>query len=663
MESSLNPPHHHQQPAQQQQQQHQQSSSSSSSAKKFSKTPGRERKPNQGKKGGGKGTSAASGGTQQQYKGTALQFNTPASQQHKSTTLGTILQNASVPVASTATVWGENCASFSDVVAQTSATKQLAGGGGGTQSTISSIMPGMEAFMLFGGSNAQPNSKSSANLQRSPGGSSSNSTVFGLPTTTTSSTGGGGSTTAAAPSTQHYRKPLHSLQQDVSSVSTKTTVANHTEQRSKDDSYLGGTLEKECSAPFVATSGSPDLGPIGTSKKSPSGSNSADGDGEEADGLLMAQMMGGRGGSNLAKCWEPFGGHVIHNPVQLSSGGSSNDPSAATTTIGKSMNGGGAQHQHQSDSFFSQSFADIHQRQSDPYRGIGSSLLSNAGHPFGADHHSTIGGLSNGSNHHPGGVSSAENDFMEMHYRSRHQQQQQQQHLSQQQQHNQHDWNSAIDAHLQWPLSTHKQMTSQGGGMSQPWTTAELWNNLNAQHQYQQHQQQQQQHHHQQQQQQQLAAYESVLHFQSQLAMAAAEARQLQQQTVPDVILGHRAASSLSDGWLGSGMSSGQTTVAPPPGFSNHLPSAVGGNGGGGGLPSNRMVYEEDQQTFNLLLQQHRLQQQQQHQQLQQSQQQQQLIRQLSADDAIGKGGGASSVAIASSTDATSRRMQRKIGN
>uniref|UniRef100_A0A182RZT5 Uncharacterized protein n=1 Tax=Anopheles funestus TaxID=62324 RepID=A0A182RZT5_ANOFN len=66
-----------------------------SQTKKFSKTPGRERKPNQSKKGtNGKGASA---GGAQHYKGTALQFNTPAQQQHKSTTLGTILQNASVP--------------------------------------------------------------------------------------------------------------------------------------------------------------------------------------------------------------------------------------------------------------------------------------------------------------------------------------------------------------------------------------------------------------------------------------------------------------------------------------------------------------------------------------------------------------------------------------
>uniref|UniRef100_A0A182PMN9 Uncharacterized protein n=1 Tax=Anopheles epiroticus TaxID=199890 RepID=A0A182PMN9_9DIPT len=73
-------------------------------------------------------------------------------------------------------------------------------------------------------------------------------------------------------------------------------------------------------------------------------------------------------------------------------------------------------------------------------------------------------------------------------------------------------------------------------------------------------------------------------------------------------------------------MSTNQSTVGPPPGFSNHLPS---------GLSSNRMVYEDDQQTLNMLLQQHRLQQ----QQLQQSQQQQ-LIRQLSAEDATVSAGG-----------------------
>uniref|UniRef100_A0A182PMP0 TMEM131_like domain-containing protein n=1 Tax=Anopheles epiroticus TaxID=199890 RepID=A0A182PMP0_9DIPT len=442
VDSSLNQNQHHHQPAQHQQQQ---SISSSSSSKKFSKTPGRERKPNQSKKGSGgggtngKGTSSGS----QQYKGTALQFNNTSTQQHKSTTIGTILQNASVPMPSSSSgaVWGENCARFSDVVAQTSTVTSLSGKlSGGAQSSISSIMPSMEDFFMFsglslgGGTNGQ-NTEKSVNQQRSQG---SNNNAYGG-VATPSSTGGSSSTA------QRYRKqPLHSLQDIPSATATSTTslsgssssngtkanAANRVEQKSKDDSYLGGTHEKECSTQFVVTSGSPDLGPIGTSKKSPSGANSADGDGEEADSLMEHVLGGGRIRSSIGKCWEPFGGHLIHNPAQLA-GGSTNDP--ATSSIGKSMNGGG----QQSDSFFSQSFADIHHRQNDPYRGIASmagagsngglngigtsSLLSNAGHPY-TDH--TIGDMSNGGTNQ---LSSMENDFMELHYRSRHQQQQQQQ--------------------------------------------------------------------------------------------------------------------------------------------------------------------------------------------------------------------------------------------
>ncbi|KFB49473.1 AGAP008098-PA-like protein [Anopheles sinensis] len=275
-------------------------------SKKFSKTPGRERKPTQAKKGtnGKGGTSGA-----QQYKGTALQFNSLGGQQHKSTTLGTILQNASVPVSSGAgggSVWGENCARFSDVVAQMSSTKS--GQQQQQQSgTASSPLLGME-FLL------------------------------GLPLN------------ANAPPSGSTPKPKD---------------ATRKQCKSKDDSYLVGAEERESSAPFVATSASPDLGPIGTSKKSPTGSNNGVSgcDAEETDGF------GGRTNEDraalasgcVAKSWEPFGGHVLHNPGQLAS---------ATTESNRDEIG--QRNHHQSDSFFSQSFADFHHRTNDQFRGISS---------------------------------------------------------------------------------------------------------------------------------------------------------------------------------------------------------------------------------------------------------------------------------------------------
>uniref|UniRef100_A0A182LZX7 Uncharacterized protein n=1 Tax=Anopheles culicifacies TaxID=139723 RepID=A0A182LZX7_9DIPT len=420
-------------------QQHHQQQQQQSQTKKFSKTPGRERKPNQSKKvTNGKGA----GGTSTSYKGTALQFNTLAQQQHKSTTLGTILQNASVtvPVSSTGTVWGENCARFSDVVAQTPATSTKLGAA--KQSMMSSmLLQGMEALPWLSGESAGSTSSAdkSSNHVRSQAASNAYGTTPG--------------------STQNYRKPPHAQQDLASNGSGSFSATNRTEQKSKDDSYIGGTLEKECSAPFVATSSaSPDLGPIGTSKKSPTGGHNADGGEEEESDGMMGSVMAGRGGSNLAKCWEPFGGHVIHNPTQLASG-SSSEPS----TIGKPLNGG-----PQSDSFFSQSFADFPHRQSDQYRGIASmaggsngsmngiagtsSLLSIASHGYGGDH--SIGLSNGGANQQTdtGGSGAIENDFMEAHRASY-------QHAHQQQ-HNRHDWNNTMESHMQWALSSHKPLTA-----------------------------------------------------------------------------------------------------------------------------------------------------------------------------------------------------------
>uniref|UniRef100_A0A182J6I1 TMEM131_like domain-containing protein n=1 Tax=Anopheles atroparvus TaxID=41427 RepID=A0A182J6I1_ANOAO len=97
--------------------------------------------------------SEASSSNSSNYKGTALQFNSlggqQQQQQHKSTTLGTILQNASIPVSTslslpggTGSVWGENCARFSDVVAQTSTSSKSSG-----QSGQSSTLLGMELLL------------------------------------------------------------------------------------------------------------------------------------------------------------------------------------------------------------------------------------------------------------------------------------------------------------------------------------------------------------------------------------------------------------------------------------------------------------------------------------------------------------------------------------
>uniref|UniRef100_A0A182QVN2 Uncharacterized protein n=1 Tax=Anopheles farauti TaxID=69004 RepID=A0A182QVN2_9DIPT len=372
----------------QQQQQPPSASSSSSSSKKFSKTPGRERKPNQSKKGtNGKGQTAAGAGGAPQYKGTGLQFNTLAQQQHKSTVLGTILQNASIPVPSS-TAWGENCARFSDVVAQTPSASKLSGG---TSQLPSSTLLSMDLLVGLGGS-------------------------------------------------------------------------NRAEQKSKDDSYLsGGRLEKEySSAPFIATSASPDLGPIGTSKKSPSGGTNggSEGDGEgETDGMMLghrnATLAGRSAAASVTKCWEPFGGHVIHNPTQLAAGGGGE----ANATHKSLANGSGGPHQS-SDSFFSQSFADFHHRSNDQYRGVASMAGGSNGtmdgmtttssmllsHARSYNDHSA--GHSNGGSNQHGTV--GENDFIDT---SRHQQQL----------HGQRDWgvgggtsSGLMNGHLHWTISTHK---------------------------------------------------------------------------------------------------------------------------------------------------------------------------------------------------------------
>ncbi|XP_053673538.1 uncharacterized protein LOC128723798 [Anopheles nili] len=605
----------------------------SQSSKKFSKTPGRERKPNQGKK-GANGKGSTSGG--QVYKGTALQFNSSSQQQHKSTTLGTILQNAAVPVPTS--VWGENCARFSDVVAQTPVSCAKAGG---SSTAVTSTLLGMDLLVSLsalasGGNNTDQSVQNSRTLGN----------AFG--------TGMSGSHGNA-----HHRKPLHVVQEITNgSLGSSTdggtaSVSNRNDHKSKDDSYLGGTTVRETAAPYVATSVSPDLGPIGTSKKSPSGGSNDDGDGNDCNGT--GRMACSRAGVNVTKCWEPFGGHILHNPTQLTGG-------SGEAIIGTSGNG-----VQQSDSLFSQSFADFHHHQNEQYQGIASmagvssnsvsgittaSLLSHPIHTYS----DLAGALPNGSHHQVGASGSVGNEFIFEHSPSNA--------MSHQQHHHQRDWNNSMEPALHWSLSSHKPMLQQqSSAIGQNWNTSDLWNSLESQNQYpyhqhhpqhqshhqqqqqqhqqqeqqQQHRQQQPQHHHHLQQQQQMS-FSTSMHFNSQMAAAAATASQIagnrplqhQQQNVPDVGLLH-SSLSVNDSWFNTSISSGQTTVAPPPGFSNHPPS----------LGSHAIMNDFASQTnglehYRLLLQ---LQQQRQPQHQEQlplhHQRQQQHIRQLPSEDSV----------------------------
>ncbi|XP_058056566.1 transmembrane protein 131 homolog [Anopheles bellator] len=557
-------------------------------AKKFSKTPGRERKSNQGKKGANGGKQGAG----QQYKGTALQFSSPTQQQHKSSTLGTILQNASIPLPAAAaaastssTVWGENCARFSDVVAQMPNAKPASIANGGF---------GMDVFAPVSGAASGQARLSQANLK-----ALGNTFGTGGSNIMTTSAGGG------AP-----RK--HALQDSSNRYESVT---------SKDESYKSVGKGHSVPAPFVTTA-TANLGPIGTSKKSPTGSVTDSG--TDADGIGFGAGLGNTG---VTKCWEPFGGHVIHRPGQLPTAMGGDSSCIAGT---------GSQ---QSDSFFSQSFADLHHTQtdqSDHFRGVSSSVAGTATSTPSMVQPHNRGSLL--AAHIGSGVLG--NDFVGNRNASlsMHQQQQQQQ-----------DWNStgaSIEGvPMNWPLSSaHKsnQSSTTAGLLEWGASASDVWNNLAAQTQYQQPHQQQ-------------FDVASSMHYPPALvAAAAAHAsanRLLQLQQAASLAtdgLGHGAC--LTDAWYAT-----QSAIAPPPGFSNLL--SVGGPAnaiGGMAHLQQQLQQQQQQQHPHQLLLPHQNHNSNNHHHHHSQQHQQQLLRQLSSDEATstavsgGSSGGPSSPTVPS---------------
>nr|XP_029708989.1 LOW QUALITY PROTEIN: transmembrane protein 131 homolog [Aedes albopictus] len=244
----------------------------SSQPKKFGKTPGRERKSNGGNKKGSKTL----------HKAQALQFSSSnfgkSGVNSNNGTSGTsfFLTSNSIPSGGSQilptppnNVWGENRARFSDVVAQattSNAALDRPSGSGGNASK-------MLNFDLMGNGMSLANS-------------------FGV-----------GSNAVTAPLV-----PVDHLQGDASKV-----AASLFGKATKDDSFI--SMEKNPN-----TTGGSELGPIGTSKKSPSAT---------------------------PKCWEPFG-NVIQRPTSVSL---NNDLPGA------------------SDSYFSQAFGDYNHSNGDNFHG------------------------------------------------------------------------------------------------------------------------------------------------------------------------------------------------------------------------------------------------------------------------------------------------------
>lgn len=233
-------------------------------SKKFGKTPGRERKSNNNKKGsnskslhksqashfsmanfGGKGSGGSNNGTGSGFFLTSNNIPTSSNQ-----------------VTTPPNVWGENRASFSDVVAQATSEKPTIN----ASSKASSSAVKMLNFDLMGPKN------------------------FGVSTSSNPMASSIGS---------------DQLQGDASKV-----AASLFGKLKKDDSLVA--MEKDANTDVGS-----ELGPIGTSKKSP---------------------------STTPKCWEPFG-NVIQRPTPVSPG---NDVAS-------------------SDSYFSQAFGDYNQ--GDQFRG------------------------------------------------------------------------------------------------------------------------------------------------------------------------------------------------------------------------------------------------------------------------------------------------------
>lgn len=253
---------------------------SQSSSKKFGKTPGRERKSNnQGKKGGSGGKSL--------HKAQALQFSSSGGSSGKmggapnSATANYFLSGSNIPSASSLpappNVWGENRARFSDVVAQAAVDSgsKSAGASSGSASGGASGASSVSKMLNF---------DLNTPLER-----------FGSVSSMSSVTASA-SPTASSGSAQ---------QNEVSKV-----VASLFSKAREESGYIGA--EKEQQSHAAATSSS-ELGPIGTTKKSP---------------------------SVTPKFWEPFAGSVIQRPSGLPQSSQMNDLTG-------------------SDSYFSQQFGDF----------------------------------------------------------------------------------------------------------------------------------------------------------------------------------------------------------------------------------------------------------------------------------------------------------------
>lgn len=235
---------------------------SQSSSKKFGKTPGRERKSNnQGKKGG-------SGSGKTLHKAQALQFSSSSGQSSGKTSGGApnsatanyFLSGSNIPSASSLpappNVWGENRARFSDVVAQAA----VDGNGTGAKSVGSS---GTTSSGGSGGSSVSKMLNFDLNTPLERFGSVSSMNSAGTAASTTISSGS-------------------AQQNEVSKV-----VASLFSKAREESGYIGAEKEQQSQVVVALSS---ELGPIGTTKKSP---------------------------SVTPKFWEPFAGSVIQRPSQL----------------------------------------------------------------------------------------------------------------------------------------------------------------------------------------------------------------------------------------------------------------------------------------------------------------------------------------------------------
>ncbi|KAL1398708.1 hypothetical protein pipiens_008754 [Culex pipiens pipiens] len=238
-----------------------------SQSKKFGKTPGRERKSNnQGKKG--------SGGGKTLHKAQALQFSASGSLTGggtggktggapNSATANYFLSGSNIPSSSQLpappNVWGENRARFSDVVAQAALDSS-----GGSGKSVGNSTSG--SVSSSGGTGSSVSKMLNFDLNTPLDRFGSGPLMVGVPSVATSSAGSGSASGSAQ-------------QNEVNKV-----VASLFSKAREESGYIGAEKEQQ---PVASSS---ELGPIGTTKKSP---------------------------SVTPKFWEPFAGSVIQRPSQL----------------------------------------------------------------------------------------------------------------------------------------------------------------------------------------------------------------------------------------------------------------------------------------------------------------------------------------------------------